>query len=155
MQPFFRRQEYPTSPHLRDDPGPPSPTSLTIVSIASSWTSLCTTLYGWMTRFWVGFQLTLDHLIWMDDKFLGWVSTHFVPPLWMDDKFWVGSQLTLYHLIWMDDKFLGWVNCLQVGAIWLSILLAYSHFLLPLVLLGKLTLIKVTPMAWNPTRHED
>jgi hypothetical protein len=53
----------------------------------------------------------------MDDKFLGWVSTHFVPPLWMDDKFWVGSQLTLYHLIWMDDKFLGWVNCLQVGAI--------------------------------------
>lgn len=32
------------------------------------------TLYGWMTSFWVGFQLTLYHFIRMDDKFLGWVN---------------------------------------------------------------------------------
>jgi hypothetical protein len=85
------------------------PTSLTIASIASSWTSLCTTLYGWMTSFWVGFQPTLYHFIWMDDKFLGWLGFN---PLcttlygWMT-SFWVGFQLTLYHFIWMDDKFLG------------------------------------------------
>jgi hypothetical protein len=89
---------------------------------------------GWQV-FWVGFQPTLYHFIWTDDKFFGlgfnplcttlygwmtsffgWVSTHFVP-LYMDgwQVFGLGFQLTLYHFIWMYDKFLGWVNCLQVG----------------------------------------
>lgn len=59
---------------------------------------------------------------------------------------------TLYG--WMTSFLVGLIVC-KWGNMALSILLAYSHFLFTLVLLGKLTITKVTPMAWNPTRHED
>jgi hypothetical protein len=75
--------------------------------------SHCTTLYGWMTSFWVGFQLTLYYFIRMDDKFLGWVSTHFVPP-YMDgwQVFGLGFNslcTTLYG--WMTSFWVGLIVC--------------------------------------------
>jgi hypothetical protein len=62
-----QRQEYPTSPHLGDDRGPqlvwlsPQVEPHFVPRYMDGWqvfrlgfNSLCTTLYGWMTSFWVG-----------------------------------------------------------------------------------------------------